>query len=84
MYREPASPCTCRSSHAPERGNYGELKTKQNQFTCNRKNKMFPHGKIGDEGPLLDGLVVGRLVPHQADVEGQTSVLRTHDHGGEL
>lgn len=44
---------------------------------------MFAHGKVGDEGPLLDGLVVGGLAAHQAEVEGQAGVVGAHDHGGE-
>ena len=40
-----------------------------------------PYSEVRDEGPLLDGLVVGGLCPHQAQVKGQTRVVRTHYHG---
>lgn len=39
------------------------------------------YSKVRDEGPLLHGLVVCGLTSHQAEVKGQSRVLRTHDHG---
>lgn len=44
------------------------------------EKKRFTHGKIRDKCPLLNGLVVGGLSPHKAEVKGQTRVVRTHDH----
>lgn len=39
--------------------------------------------KVGDKRPLLHGLVVGGLTPHQAEVKGQPRVIGTHNHGGQ-
>ena len=40
-----------------------------------------PYSEVRDEGPLLDGLAVGGLRAHQAQVKRQARVVRTHDHG---
>lgn len=37
--------------------------------------------KVGDERPLLHGLVVGGLTPHQTEVKGQPRVIHAHNHG---
>lgn len=43
---------------------------------------MSTYSKIRNKCPLLDGLVVGRLIPHKTEVIGYTRVVRTHDHRG--
>lgn len=73
------SPCMCQSNHAPEGLSY--IFRMGWKSICYYTGKMrFTHGKIRDKRPLLNGLVVGGLSPHKAEVKGQTRVVRTHDH----
>lgn len=47
------------------------------------KGKVNTDCKVGDKRPLLHGLVVGVLAPHQTEVKGQPGVIHAHNHGGQ-
>lgn len=50
---------------------------------CEKERRTNTDCKVGDKHPLLHGLVVGGLAPHQTEVKGQPGVIRAHNHGGQ-
>lgn len=81
---KPVSPCTCPCSLSPAEMYFNTCIHEKWVYTRHITKFILlinTYSKVRDEGPLLHGLVVCGLTSHQAEVKGQSRVLRTHDHG---